>query len=149
MRCFAIPSELERLRADPGLIPSAVEELLRFDAPVQATFRRVLADCEVNGVALRRRETVVVLLGSGNRDPEAFEEPNRLDVARDGRPHLSFSRGIHHCLGAPLGQLEGRIALEMLLERFPRIALLDPEPQFRRNVVLRGLRALPLRCARA
>ena len=143
------PAELARLRADPGLIPSAVEELQRFDTPVQATFRRTLADCEVNGVALGRRDTVVVLLGSANRDPEAFEHPDRLDVARAGPPHLSFSRGIHHCLGAALANLEGRIALETLLERFPKIGLLGPRPRFRPNVVLRGLRSLPLRCARA
>ena len=143
------PDELERLRKDPSLMPGAVEELLRYDAPAQATFRRVLEDCEVAGVALQRRETVVLLLASGNRDPEAFDNPNTLDVARDGRPHLSMSRGIHHCLGAALARLEGRIAFEMILERFPRIGLLRPTPQFRPNVVLRGLHTLPLRCSRA
>ena len=143
------PAELARLRADPGLIPRAVEELLRFDAPIQTTFRRVLADGEVNGVPVRRRETLAVSLGAANRDPAAFPDPHRLDVGREGRPHLAFSRGIHHCLGAPLARLEGRIALELLLERFKRIELLDPAPRFRRTVVLRGLHALPLRCTRA
>ena len=143
------PAELERLRTDPGLVPPAVEELLRFDAPIQATFRRVLADTDVNGYTLCQRETVAVLLGSANRDEEAFELPDRLDVGRVGRPHLSFSRGIHHCLGAPLAHLEGRIALETLLERFSKIDLLGSEPRFRRNVVLRGLLSLPLRCVRA
>ena len=143
------PSELERLREDPSLMPGAVEELLRYDAPAQATFRRVLEDCEVAGVALQRRETVVLLLASGNRDPEAVEDPDRLDISRDGRPHLAMSRGIHHCLGAALARLEARIAFEMILERFPRIGLLRLAPQFRPNVVLRGLHTLPLRCSRA
>lgn len=143
------PAELERLRREPGLMPGAVEELLRYDAPVQATFRRALADCEVNGATVRRRETVVVLLGAANRDPAAFDDPDRLDVAREGRAHVALGRGIHHCLGTMLARLEGRIALEMLLERFPRIELLDPRPRFHRNLVLRGLCSLPLRCTRA
>ena len=141
------PGELERLREDPGLIPSAVEELLRYDSPAQATFRRALADCEVNGFPIRRRDNIVLLLGAANRDPDAFEAPDRLDVARSGRAHLSLGRGIHHCLGAPLARLEGRIALEMLLERFPRIGLRTGRPRFRPSVVIRGLRSLPLRCA--
>ena len=140
------PDQLQRLREDPGLIPSAVEELLRFDSPVQATFRRALADCEVNGFALRRRDNLVVLVGSANRDADAFADPDRLDVGRGEAAHLSFGRGIHHCLGAPLARLEGRIVLEMLLERFPRIELRDGSPRFRKSIVLRGLRSLPLRC---
>ena len=140
------PDQLRRLREDPGLIPSAVEELLRFDSPVQATFRRALADCEVNGFALRRRDNLVVLVGSANRDADAFADPDRLDVGRGEAAHLSFGRGIHHCLGAPLARLEGRIVLEMLLERFPRIELRGGRPRFRKSIVLRGLRSLPLRC---
>ncbi len=141
------PDQLRRLREDPGLIPSAVEELLRFDSPVQATFRRALADCEVNGFALRKRDNLVVLVGSANRDPDAFADPDRLDVGRGEAAHLSFGRGIHHCLGAPLARLEGRIVLEMLLERFPRIDLRDESPRFGKSIVLRGLRSLPVRCA--
>ena len=140
------PDQLRRLREDPGLIPSAVEELLRFDSPVQATFRRALADCEVNGFELRRRDNLVVLVGSANRDPDAFADPDRLDVGRGEAAHLSFGRGIHHCLGAPLARLQGRIVLEMLLERFPRIELRGGRPRFRKSIVLRGLRSLPLRC---
>ena len=141
------PGELERLREDPGLVASAVEELMRYDPPSQATFRRVVEDCEVGGFGLRRRDNVVVLIGAANRDPDAFDEPERLDVARDVRAHLSFGRGIHHCLGAQLARLEGRIALEMLLERFPRIALRTERPRFRKSMVFRGLDALALRCA--
>ena len=137
------PEELQRL------IPAAVEELLRFDSPVQSDFRRVLEDCEVNGVSLRKRDNVVLLLGAANRDPDVFADPYRLDIGRSVGTHLSFGRGIHHCLGAPLARLEGRIVIEMLLERFSRISLLAERPRFRRGMVLRGLRSLPLRCARA
>ena len=141
------PDQLRRLREDPGLIPSAMEELLRFDSPVQATFRRVLADCEVNGFTVRKRDNLALLIGSANRDPDVFEEPDRLDVGRGDTTHLSFGRGIHHCLGAPLARLEGRIAFEMLLERFPRIELPGTHPRFRKSIVLRGLESFPLRCA--
>ena len=143
------PGQLERLRADPELIPGAVEELLRFDPPVQTGFRCVLADCEVNGQALRRRENVFLLLGAANRDPEVFEDPDRLDVGRRASGHLAFGSGIHHCLGAPLARLAGRIVLEMLLERFRSIKLAGHRPRFRPGVVLRGLESLPVCCVPA
>ena len=143
------PDQLQRLREDRSLIPAAVEELLRFDTPVQADFRRVLADCEVNGFAVRQRDNIVVLLGAANRDPDVFENPERLDVGRSEGPHLSFGRGIHHCLGAPLARLEGRIVLEVLLDRFSSISLLADRPQFRKSIVLRGLQSLPIRCLTA
>ena len=143
------PDQLRRLRRDPSLIPTAVEELLRYDSPAQATFRRALADCEVNGFEVRKRDNVVVLVGAANRDPDAFENPDRLDVGRAKCPHLTLGRGIHHCLGAPLARLEGRIVFETLLERFPEIGLLDERPRFRNGVVLRGLQSLPLRCVGA
>ena len=143
------PDQLERLRDDPGLIPGAVEELLRFDAPVQADFRRVLADCDVNSHALRKHDNVLLLLGAANRDPEVFEDLDRLDVGRERGPHLAFGSGIHHCLGAPLARLEGRVVLEMLLERFRSMSLLGDRPRFRRGIVLRGLGSLPVQCVRA
>ena len=105
------PDQLQRLRDAPGLIPAAVEELLRFDSPVQADFRHVLEDCEVNGFPLRRRDNIVLLLGAANRDPDVFVNPDRLDIDRRRGRHLSFGGGIHHCLGAPLARLEGRIVL--------------------------------------
>ena len=145
---LANPDQLARLRDDPGLMPAAVDELLRFDSPVQTTFRRARADCAVNGFEVRERDNVAVLLGAANRDPDAFEEPDRLDVGRAHCPHLSFGRGIHHCLGAPLARLEGRIAFELLLERFARIDLVGPRPKFRSGIVLRGLRSLPVNCRR-
>ena len=138
------PGELERLRADPGLIPSAVEELLRFDSPVQTDFRGALEDCEVNGAPVRRGENVFLLIGSANRDPAMFEEPDRLDVGRSETSHISFGRGIHHCLGAPLARLEGRIFFEVLLERFASMRLLAERPAYRGGVVLRGLESLPI-----
>ncbi len=146
---LANPDQLVRLRDDPGLMPAAVEELLRYDSPVQTTFRRVRDDCAVNGFELRARDNIAVLVGAANRDPDVFEEPDRLDVGRADCPHLSFGRGIHHCLGAPLARLEGRIAFEMLLERFARIDLLGGRPNYRNGIVLRGLRSLPLGCTRA
>ena len=143
------PGELQRLREDPALIPAAVEEMLRYDPPVQTVFRRVLVDCEVNGFRLRKRDNVAVLLGAANRDPEEFEDPDRLDVGRDQRPHLSFGSGIHYCLGASLARLQGRIAFEMLLERFRSIRLLQDRPRYRPSVILRGLESLPVRCLTA
>ena len=117
------PDQLQRLRDDPSLIPLAVDELLRFDSPVQTDFRRALEDCEVNGFPLKKRDNIVLLLGAANRDPDVFEKPDRLDVGRGDRSHLSFGRGIHHCIGAPLARLEGRVVLETLLERFSQISL--------------------------
>ena len=143
------PDQLQRLRDDPSLIPSAVDELLRFDSPVQTDFRRALEDCEVNGFPLKKRDNMVLLLGAANRDPDVFDEPDRLDVGRGDRSHLSFGRGIHHCIGAPLARLEGRVVLEMLLERFSQMSLRDEQPRFRNSIVLRGLETLPVRCVKA
>ena len=143
------PDQLQRLRDDPSLIPLAVDELLRFDSPVQTDFRRALEDCEVNGFPLKKRDNIVLLLGAANRDPDVFDEPDRLDVGRGDRSHLSFGRGIHHCIGAPLARLEGRVVLETLLERFSQISLRDRQPRFRNSIVLRGLESLPVRCVKA
>ncbi len=138
------PDQLAALREDPGLISSAVEELLRFDSPVQVDMRSVLDDCDVNGFHLRRGDNVVTLLGAANRDPDQFQAPDRLDVRPREQNHLAFGRGIHHCLGAPLARLEGRIVLEALIERFPSMRLIENRPAFRSSVVLRGLLALPV-----
>ncbi len=142
------PDQLTKLRDDPSVIPSAVEELLRFDSPVQTDFRRTIADREVNGFPVQRGQNIVLLIGTANRDPAMFEDPNRLDVGRRECHHLSFGRGIHHCLGAPLARLEGRIVLEMLLERFSSIGLRTDRPVFRNSIVLRGLQSLPVRAVR-
>ncbi len=143
------PGELERLRQDRSLIPAAVEELLRYDTAAQATFRGTVQDCEVNGFPMTTGRNVMVLLGSANRDPAVFDDPDRLDIGRDTGSHISLGRGIHHCLGAQLARLEGRIAFEVLLERFSSIRLATDRPTFRNGVILRGLESLPLRAVPA
>ena len=138
------PDQLSVLRDDPSLMPAAVNELLRFDSPVQSDFRAAVEDCEVDGVPIRGGEGIILLLGAANHDPAVFDRPERLDVRRREGNHIALGRGIHHCLGAFLARLEGRIAFEMLLERFPTIRLLTDRPVFRSGIVLRGLESLPL-----
>ena len=138
------PEQLQRLREDPSLVPSAVEELLRYDSPVQLDLRRIVEDCDVNGFPVKRGEDIVMLIGGANRDPEQFTDPDGLDVGRDRASHISFGRGIHACIGAPLARLEARIAIEVLLERFSSIRLADPPARFRPSIVLRGLESLPV-----
>ena len=142
------PAQLQALRDDPDRLPAAVEELLRFDSPVQADFRGALEDCDVNGFPVRRGDHIVALIGAANHDPAVFDHPERLDFDRREGSHISFGRGIHHCLGAPLARLEGRIALEMLLERYSSMRLLRERPAFRNSIVLRGLRSLPIGATR-
>ncbi len=141
------PDQFQALRGDPGLMPSAVEELLRYDAPVQVDGRTALQDMTLHGRTIQRGEGLVLLIGSANHDPEVFSQPERLDITRDEANHIAFGRGIHHCLGAPLARLEGRIAFEMLLERFGEIRLRTDRPRFKDNIVLRGLVDLPLSAA--
>ncbi len=137
------PDQLARLRADPGLIRTGVEELLRFDAPVQVAGRIARADYEVAGQVIRRGQTTGVILGAANRDPLAFPEPGRLDVMRSPNNHLAFGRGIHFCLGAPLARLEGPLAISALITRFPGLRL-DGEPKRRHNVHVRGFESFPV-----
>ena len=143
------PDQLQRLREDPALITGAVNELLRFDPPVQTVFRRAVADCEVNGYPVPKRENIALVIGAANHDPEVFERPDRLDVGRRPGPHLSFGRGIHRCPGASLALLQGRIVLEVLLKRFSSIGLGGDRPRFHRGIVRRSLRSLALRCVKS
>ena len=143
------PDQLAALREDPGLIPAAVEELLRFDSPVQTDFRTAVEDCDVNGFPVPRGRNVIALIGAANHDPAVFGRPDRLDLHRREVSHISFGRGIHHCLGAQLARMEGRIAFEVLLERFSSIRLLTGSPAYRNSIVLRGLRSLPIGATRA
>jgi cytochrome P450 len=138
------PAEVARLRADPGLIPSAVEELLRYDGPVQRTARITRTDLEIDGRGIAKGSMVVVLLGAANRDPAYFPDPDRLDVARADNRHIAFGFGIHFCLGAPLARLEAQIAFGTLLRRAPRLALATEKTEWRDSQVLRGLTALPV-----
>ena len=141
------PAELERLRRAPSLAPSAVEELLRFDGPLEtATERYAREDAEIAGVTIPRGSLVYAVLASANRDERRFPEPDRLDLARDPNRHLAFGLGIHYCLGAPLARLEGRIAFDVLLRRCPGLTLAVDRAALRwkRGAVLRGLRELPV-----
>ena len=137
------PEELERLRRSPELVPLAVEELLRYDSPVQMTARHCAEPVEIGGVHWQRGEAAILMLGSANRDPEAFPEPDRLDVGRQPNEHLAFGHGAHYCVGAGLARLEGRVAFSVLLERLPGLRL-QREPRYVRNLAFRALESLPV-----
>ncbi len=138
------PDELERLRADPGLMENAVEELLRYDGPVQLTSRLAREDRELCGRTARRGDQVVLLLAGANRDPSAFPDPDRLDLGRRDVRHLAFSQGIHFCLGAQLARLEASLALGALVTRLPGLRLADASIRWSSNTVLRGPEVLQL-----
>jgi cytochrome P450 len=141
------PDLLEKLRAEPALEPKAVEELLRFDSPLElATERYAREDFEVRGVRIPRGDLVYAVLASANRDERRFPNPDVLDLARDPNPHVAFGLGIHFCLGAPLARLEGRIAISTLLRRAPhlKLAVLRASLRWRRGLVLRGVESLPV-----
>ncbi|HTJ65147.1 MAG TPA: cytochrome P450 [Alphaproteobacteria bacterium] len=142
------PDQLARLRAEPGLIKPAIEELLRYTNPVQHSIvRHAKADMEIGGVKIAKSDRVVLMLAAANRDERIFADSESLDIARDPNRHLGFGLGIHFCLGAPLARMEGAIALNALLQRFPEIALAIPRNavKWRRNSLLRGLATLPIR----
>jgi len=139
------PAEMERLRADSSLIPSAVEELLRYESPSQHTARLAPADIEMGGKKIRERQAVIAVMGAANRDPERFPDPDRLDIARQDNRHLAFGWAAHFCFGAALARLEGQIAFEAMLGRLPNLTLDPTSPLvWRDNLGLRGLNALPL-----
>jgi len=136
------PKELARLRSDRTLLPTAIEEMLRYDGPVQATLRVVCEDIELDGHAIEAGSLVLVGVGAANHDPAVFTEPERFDIGRNPNPHLAFGFGVHFCLGALLARLEAEVAFWSLLERFPNLTLEDEAPQYRPNPVLRGLKSL-------
>jgi cytochrome P450 len=140
------PEQLARLRSDPALIDSAIEEVLRYDGPTNALVRVVAEDHELHGKQLREGERVFVMVNSANRDPRMFDNPDRFDIARQQNRHLTFGQGIHLCMGAKLAREEGRVAIQELFDRFPDIAL-DPEdgPEWLDAMVPRGTRRLPVR----
>jgi cytochrome P450 len=139
------PGEMARLRADPALAPAAVEELLRYDGPTNAQVRIVQREHELHGKRLRPGERVFVLLSAANRDPRAYADPDRVDLARNGPPHLAFGFGPHICLGFPLARLEGQIALPAVLARWPRLELAGEPLEWLNSMVFRGLKSLPVR----
>ncbi|WP_370027681.1 cytochrome P450 [Planotetraspora sp. GP83] len=138
---FRNPAELERVRADPGLLPTAVEELLRWDTPLQMFERWVLEDIEVGGVTIPKGLEIALLFGSANRDPEVFPDPDRLDVGRADNPHISFGAGIHFCLGAPLARVELAESFGALLKAAPAMELAE-EPVWKPGYIIRGLESL-------
>ncbi|WP_020501547.1 cytochrome P450 [Sciscionella marina] len=137
------PDQLALLRAEPERAEAAVEELLRYDSPVQMTMRLAREDAEVGGVAIPCGAAMILLVGSANRDPDVFAEPENFDIARNPTKHLAFGQGVHFCLGAPLARLEGRIVLRALFERVPELRLAGT-PVWKDNIVLRGLQELPV-----
>ncbi|MGK5632030.1 cytochrome P450 [Streptomyces sp. URMC 123] len=138
---FRHPEQLAALRADPALLPTAVEELMRYDTPLQMFERWVLDDIEIGGTVVPRGSEVALLFGSANRDPERFADPDRLDLGRRDNPHISFGAGLHYCLGAPLARLELQAVFEALLRRAPGLRP-AAEPRWRPGYVIRGLTEL-------
>jgi cytochrome P450 len=144
---LANPDQLELVRGDPSLLPRAIEEVLRFEGPVERTLNRWAAtDVELGGRTIRRGELVIAILSSADRDSARFPEPDRLDVCRADTKHLAFGRGSHYCLGAPLARLEAEIALETLFRRLPglRLAVEPDELEWRPTPGFRRVAALPV-----
>ena len=137
------PDQLQRLRADPGLLPTAVEELMRFDSPLQLFERTATADVQLGGITVREGQKVAALLGAANRDPAVFADPDRLDVGRTDNPHVTFGAGVHFCIGAPLARVELQASFGALLERTSRLELGAPARR-RPEFVIRGLSELPV-----
>jgi len=138
------PRETAELREKPEMIRSAVEELLRYESPVQFTARVLTEDVEVCGRPIRKGWTVLCMLGAANRDPKQFKAPNQLDLKRLNNQHLAFSAGLHFCIGAQLARLEGQIAILNLVQRFPEMKLAGPQPEWASTFGFRGLKSLPV-----
>ncbi|NUU20767.1 MAG: cytochrome P450 [Streptomycetaceae bacterium] len=138
------PEQLELLRSQPELMPWAVHELMRYDSPVQFTARTARTDLDVHGHRIRSGDTVLLLVGAGNRDPRVYAEPDRLDLTRRARDHLSFGYGAHYCLGAPLALLTSEVVLDTLLRRRPALRAADEPPSWRPTINFRFLTGLPV-----
>ena len=136
--------ELERLRSDPSLMETAVEEFLRYESPIQIDTRLIAEDLELRGRSLRKGQAVMMVRAAANRDPAQFPDPDRLDVGRQDNRHLAFGWGIHFCLGAPLARVEAQIAIKTLLDRLPRIHLETDDVDWWKNMALRSPRSLPV-----
>ena len=141
------PEQLAVLRRNPSHLPRAVEEMLRFDSPMMTDYRVARVDCIVGSRSLKQGDILFLLIGSANRDPDIFDRPESFDISRTKNLHLSFGRGVHHCIGVSLARLIAGIAFETLLERFPTIRLLDDRPAFQASLTLRSVACL--RCIAA
>jgi len=131
------PDQLEKLKKDPSLITSAIEELVRYDSPVQRLVRVVMEDTEIDGRKIRKGQAVTALIGAANRDPEQFSDPDRLDITRADNKHIGFGFGIHFCIGAPLARVEAAIAISTLIRRFPNLRMTSKKATWRENVLIR------------
>ena len=138
------PEQWERLQSDRALIPSAVEELLRYESPSQHTARLAPEEVELGGKLIRKGQAVMAVMGAANRDPERFVEPDRLDLGREDNRHVAFAWGAHFCFGAPLARIEGQTAFEAIARRMPKVKLATSKVVWRENLGLRGLKALPV-----
>jgi len=138
------PDQLRRLHDDPTLVRTTVEEVLRFDPPVQFTARVAMDDIDFDGTTLGKGDQAIVLIGAANRDPEQFDDPDAFDIGRHDNRHLAFGLGAHFCLGAPLARVEGQVALEAIAAKVDDLALAVDQPEYKTNIVLRGLSALPV-----
>jgi len=143
------PAEMEKLRNDLSLIPSAVEEMLRFESPSQHTARLAPEDRELGGRLIRKRQAVIAVMAAANRDPERFPDPDRFDITRQDNRHLAFGYAAHFCFGAPLARVEGQITFEALLRRFPKLQLEPQKLVWRTNLGLRGLTSLRVKFEKA
>ena len=139
------PDQLQYLRSDPKLIPQAIEEVLRFEPPVQTLTRTATEDMEILGEQIKKHQTVVLVIAAANRDPAANDSPHEFNIHREKINHIAFGHGIHLCLGAELARLEAKVALEVLLERYRIIELDTGTPKWEQSYLMRGLDELPLR----
>ena len=138
------PEQMEALRREPQLMAGAIEEVLRYEGPLQRNPRRAAENLELGGQQLRQNDYLLPLLGAANRDPLAFPEPQRFDITRQPNRHLAFGQGIHFCVGAPLARLEGQLALGTILRRLPKLRLNTEKVEWERHTLFRALRALPV-----
>jgi cytochrome P450 len=147
VRLFLLhPEQLEKLKTDPSLINSAVEEVLRYEGPVDITGRIASRDLDIGGCPVKKTQSILLSLRGANRDPDTFAEPHRFDIARKQSPHVAFGGGAHLCIGAPLARLEAQVALPAFFARFPKLRLANPDapPRWRSLPFFRGLQELPV-----
>ena len=138
------PDQMQRLQLQPALLAPAIEEMLRYDSPVQITYRSALEDANIQGKLIRKGDLVNSILGSANRDPQRFTNPDRFNITRNEGRHLGFGIGIHFCIGAPLVRLEAEIVFESILRRFPKISLATETLEWQEHPIFRGLKSLPV-----
>ena len=138
------PEQFEKLQAQPVLLAPAIEEMLRYDNPVQITYRSVLEDANIKGKSIRKGDLVNTIIGSANRDPQRFSHPDSFDITRSEGRHLGFGMGIHFCIGAPLVRLEAEVVFETILRRFPNISLAAETLEWQEHPIFRGLKSLPV-----